>query len=253
MCVVWLSFVRDRPREHKSITEAEAKYIEAGLPPSTAATRPAKWLEIIGDRQVLLLTASYFTYGYVAYIFFTWFFKYLSSVRGLDLKSSAIYAMLPFIMMTLCSAFGGVFSDWLAAKHGKKLGRCGVASFGLILASVFVAAATQVADARIASIVLAGGAGALYLAQSAYWALSADIGGKSAGAVSGIMNMGSQTGGVVTAALTPYVAQAYGWNASFLVAAGLCFVGGLLWLLVDPSHVMRLKDQTPNAPAAATP
>jgi ACS family glucarate transporter-like MFS transporter len=246
-CVVWLVMVRDRPRQHRAITEAEIAYIEAGLPASASKSRPAKWLEIIGDRQVLLLTASYFTYGYVAYIFFTWFFKYLSGVRGLDLKSSALYGMLPFIAMTVCSALGGMLSDRLVVSHGKRVGRCGVAGFGLLLASVFVAAATQVADARLASLVLAGGAGALYLAQSAYWALSADIGGKSAGSVSGLINMGCQIGGVITASLTPVIADAFGWTASFLVAAALCFVGGLLWLLIDPSHTLRLKGETPTA------
>ena len=39
---------------------------------------------MILDRQVAALTLSYFCYGYVAYIFFTWFFKYLSDVRGLN-------------------------------------------------------------------------------------------------------------------------------------------------------------------------
>jgi len=30
----------------------------------------------------------------------------------------------------------------------------------------------------------------------------------------------------------------YGWSASFLVAAGLCLVGGLSWLAVNPLNVL---------------
>ena len=41
----------------------------------------------------------------------------------------------------------------------------------------------------IAGLIMAGGAGSLYVAQSAYWTLSANFGGKSAGAVSGFMNI----------------------------------------------------------------
>jgi ACS family glucarate transporter-like MFS transporter len=164
-------------------------------------------------------------------------------VRHLDLKSTALYGMLPFIMMVIGSSVGGVISDRLAKSHGKRVGRCGVAGFGLILSSIFVAVATQVADARLAAMVLAGGAGALYLAQSAYWSLSADIGGQSAGSVSGVMNMGSQIGGFVTSLLTAYVAQDYGWAASFLLAAGLCFIGGVLWLFIDPSHRLNVKGE----------
>jgi ACS family glucarate transporter-like MFS transporter len=82
--------------------------------------------------------------------------------------------------------------------------------------------------------VLAGGAGALYLSQSSFWSVSADIGGKSAGSVSGFMNMGGQLGGALTASLTPAIAGKFGWTASFLVASGLCAVGALAWLLVHP-------------------
>jgi MFS transporter, ACS family, glucarate transporter len=111
----------------------------------------------------------------------------------------------------------------------------------LFVASIFVFIATQVADARVAALVLAGGAGALYFAQSAYWALSADVGGSSAGLLSGIMNMGAQTGGIVTASLTPVIAQAFGWTASFGAAAAMCLVGAGLWLLVDPHHALKSR------------
>jgi ACS family glucarate transporter-like MFS transporter len=174
----------------------------------------------------------------VAYIFFTWFFIYLSRVRGLDLKSSALYSMLPFIGMATCSPLGGWVADRLTSGYGKRVGRCGVAVFGIAFAGIFLALATQVESARVASIVLAGGAGSLYLAQSAFWAVTADIAGRSAGSVSGLMNMGGQIGGAVTASLTPWIADQFGWTASFLVAASLCALGSLLWLTVNPSATL---------------
>lgn len=239
--IAWLFMVRDKPTDHSGVTKEEADYIESGLPKSAAGGNLKQWGQIILDRQVALLTLSYFCYGYVAYIFFTWFFKYLSSVRGLDLKSSAIYATLPFIAMALASSVGGLLSDRLIARFGQRVARCGVAGVSMLLAAVFVWASTQVADARLAAVVLAGGAGALYLAQSAFWSISADIGGSSAGAVSGIMNMGSQIGGVVTASLTPFVATAFGWTPSFDVAAAVCVFGGVVWLFIDPHHVLSTR------------
>jgi ACS family glucarate transporter-like MFS transporter len=92
----------------------------------------------------------------------------------------------------------------------------------------------------MACFVLAGGAGSLYLAQSSYWSVTAGIAGRSAGSVSGVMNMGGQFGGVVTASLTPLVAAHYGWTTSFLLAAGLAFCGSLAWLLVDPERQLTL-------------
>ncbi|MFL6575237.1 MAG: MFS transporter [Povalibacter sp.] len=242
--VIWIAVVRNSPAEHKNVSPAELAYIQAGLPQHSVRSRStATWRDVLLNRQVGVLTLSYFCYGYVAYIFFTWFFKYLSEVRGLNLKSSALYATLPFVAMATASALGGLVSDKLLPRAGKRIARCGVAGVSLLAASVFVWIATQVEDARLAALVLAGGAGALYFAQSAFWALSADIGGPSAGLVSGIMNMGCQLGGVCTAALTPIIADSFGWTASFVVAAAVCFVGAVAWLFVDPFYVLVPKEK----------
>jgi ACS family glucarate transporter-like MFS transporter len=94
----------------------------------------------------------------------------------------------------------------------------------------------MVDSARLASVILAGGAGALYLSQSSFWAISADIGGPFSGSVSGFMNMGAQVGGAVTASLTPFIAVHFGWTTSFLVAAALALLGSVAWLVVDPDR-----------------
>jgi MFS transporter, ACS family, glucarate transporter len=95
--------------------------------------------------------------------------------------------------------------------------------------------------------VLAGGAGALYLSQSSFWSLTADIAGGSAGSVSGFMNMGGQVGGAVTGSLTPWIAARYGWTASFLVAAALCLLGAVSWLAVDPLNTLTEAHSDPPA------
>jgi ACS family glucarate transporter-like MFS transporter len=110
------------------------------------------------------------------------------------------------------------------------------------LCAVFIALGTQAKDAQLASVVLAGGAGALYLSQSSFWSVTADIAGPSAGKVSGCMNMIGQLGGAVTASLTPYLADRFGWTTSFLTAAALCAVGSLLWLVVDPAAVLACRE-----------
>jgi ACS family glucarate transporter-like MFS transporter len=122
----------------------------------------------------------------------------------------------------------------MTKSYGKRVGRCGLACFALVLAAMILVVGSHVASAPLASIVLSGGVGALYLAQSSYWSITADIGGKSAGLASGFMNMGGQLGGALTASLTPVIAQHYGWTSSFLTAAILSGVGGIAWLLVEP-------------------
>ncbi|MGE5644240.1 MAG: MFS transporter [Acidobacteriota bacterium] len=235
---VWFLLARDAPQNHPWIAKSELAHIEAGLPTPVKELEAGKALPlsaILKNRNMLAIGLSYFAYGYIAYIFFSWFFIYLNKVRGLNLKSSALYSMLPFIAMAVCSLAGGFIADALTRRYGKRIGRSGFAAFGIALSSVFIALATQVESAEVASIVLAGGAGALYLSQSAFWAVTADIAGPSAGFASGLMNMSGQTGSVVTASLTPWIAVHFGWTASFLVAAALCAIGAAAWLLVDPN------------------
>jgi len=241
---IWLWLARDKPEEHPWISPAEAAYIRAGLPqaaPGADAGGALPWRTILGSRDVLAVTLSYFCYGYVAYIFFTWFFIYLNAVRGLNLVSSSYYAMLPFLAMATCSPLGGWISDRLMKRFGKRIGRCGIAAVSIALSAVFLALGTQAQDARLASIVLAGGAGALYLSQSSFWSVTADLAGRSAGSVSGVMNMGGQIGGAVTALLTPFLAKEFGWTVPFLAAAALSVVGSCAWLVVDPRRELARK------------
>ncbi|HUJ21441.1 MAG TPA: MFS transporter [Bryobacteraceae bacterium] len=234
---IWYLVARDAPAKHPWISKAEAAHIEAGLPQRSSAAKTGEtlpWTAILGNPHILAVTFSYFCYGYAAYIFFSWFFIYLNNVRGLNLRESSFYTMLPFLAMAVCSPLGGWISDRLTNAYNKRLGRCVLAAVAIGLCAIFIALGTQVGSARLASVALAGGAGALYLSQSSFWSVSADIGRKSAGSVSGFMNMGGQFGGTLTASLTPLIAKHFGWTASFLVAAGLCAAGALAWLWVHP-------------------
>ena len=251
---VWFIAARDTPAEHPRVSASELAAIQSGLavaptnPQSSAAEGdPARtlvsWTRTLRSKEVWAVSVSYFCYGYVAWIFFSWFYRYLAKVRGLDLKTSSFYSMLPFLAMLVCCLLGGTINDRLTKWKGPRLGRCGLAAFAMALAGVFIAFGSQVQGVRLASVVLAGGAGALYLSQSSFWSLTADIAGGSAGSVSGFMNMGGQIGGAVTGSLTPWIAARYGWTASFLVAAALCLVGALSWLVVNPVKTLT----TPRA------
>ena len=241
---VWFFSARDTPAEHPDVSASELALIRSGLTQAESKNDPkalVPWRRVIQSKEVLAVTLSYFCYGYVAWIFFSWFYRYLAKVRGLDLKASAFYTMLPFLAMLVCCLLGGTINDRLTKRLGPRAGRCGLAAFAISVAGIFIAFGSQVQSARLASVVLAGGAGALYLSQSSFWSVTADIAGVSAGSVSGFMNMGNQIGAALTASLTPWIAARFGWTTSFLVAAGLCVVGALSWLVVDPSRELRVS------------
>jgi MFS transporter, ACS family, glucarate transporter len=249
--VVWFFIARDTPEEHKGVSASELALIRSGLMQSETkhdSKSLMPWSRVLQSKEVWALTVSYFCYGYVAWIFFSWFYSYLARVRGLDLKASAVYTMLPFAAMLVGCLLGGLINDWLTTWKGPRIGRCGLALVALFIAGAFIAFGSQVQSARVASFVLAGGAGALYLSQSSFWSVTADIAGASSGSVSAFMNMGCQLGAALTASLTPWIAARFGWTTSFLVAAGLCLVAAVSWLLVDPSRPLTVGTNTSQFP-----
>ena len=247
--IVWWVIARDEPSAHPRVSPSELQLIQSGLSIAPSKSRGQSslvpWSRVLRSKIVWAITVSYFCYGYVAWIFFSWFFRYLAKVRGLNLKTSAFYSMLPFLAMLVGCLLGGVVNDRLTRSYGPRIGRCAVAAVSIILAGIFIAVGSQVAGARLASIVLAGGAGALYLSQSSFWSVTADIAGASSGAVSGFMNMGNQIGAAITATLTPWIADRFGWTTSFLVATALCIVGAASWIAVDPTQQLALQPAEP--------
>jgi ACS family glucarate transporter-like MFS transporter len=246
---VWWFAARDTPEEHSRVSAAELRQIHEGMSsrPSIAASAPngstakavatnISWRAIFHRRDLPALMAGYFSFGYIAWIYFSWFFLYMAQVRGFDPKSSAWFTTLPFLSMTVFCLVGGVLSDRTTQRYGLRIGRCGLASAALLLTAVFLVLGSQVHSPQLAGFILAGGAGALYLSQSSFWSVSVDIAGRSSGVFSSMVNMGGQIGGAVTASLTPWIAQRFGWTTSFAVAATFAAIGAVCWLTVHPER-----------------
>jgi ACS family glucarate transporter-like MFS transporter len=236
--VVWYVIARDTPEEHPRVSIEERREIRAGLVAVPAGKAGVPWSAILRSRTVVLLTFACFCFGYIAWIFLGWFYLYMAQARGVDLKTSALYTMIPFIAMTVFCLGGGVLGDWIAARHGLRAGRCGPGFFSLLVTAGLLVVGSRVQGATMAAVTLAAGAGALYISQSSYWSVTADIAGGHAGVVSSVMNMGAQIGGAATATLTPWIALRFGWASSFLVAALLGVAGAIAWIGVDPETGM---------------
>ncbi|MGO8717902.1 MAG: MFS transporter [Acidobacteriaceae bacterium] len=241
--IVWWVIARDTPEEHPAVQAAELQEIREGLNYHAAAGGSGKpkisWGAIFHRRDLLVLMAGYFSFGYIAWIYFSWFFLYMAQVRGFDLRASAYYAMLPFLSMTVCCLVGGVLSDRLTERYGLRVGRCGLAAASLVATALFLVVGAQAESPQLAGLILAGGAGALYISQSSFWSVSVDIAGDSSGIFSSIMNMGGQIGGAVTASLTPWIAQRYGWTTSFAIAAALALFSAACWMTVHPERPLE--------------
>jgi ACS family glucarate transporter-like MFS transporter len=233
----WYAVARDNPENHPWVSGGELRNIRIGISepaPGNKTKSAIPWMAILRSRTTLLLTFACFCFGYIAWIFLGWFYLYMTQARGLDLKTSAHYTMIPFFAMTVFCIAGGVLGDWIVKHYGLRAGRCGPGFFSILLTAPLLIVGSRVENPHIAVIVLAAGAGLLYISQNSYWSVTADIAGANAGVVSAVMNSGAQIGGAVTASLTPWIAERFGWTSAFLAAALLGVAGAVAWLGIDP-------------------
>jgi dipeptide/tripeptide permease len=68
--------------------------------------------------------------------------------------------------------------------------------------------------------------------EGSFWASMTQLSGEHSGVAGGVMNFGSNLGGMVSPALTPWLAERIGWESALTLTAGLAVVAGLLWLKV---------------------
>ncbi|HYK91618.1 MAG TPA: MFS transporter [Acidobacteriota bacterium] len=190
--------------------------------------------------RFVLLTASYSLQGYVGYIFVFWFYLYLVQVRHFDLMRSALLSSMPWILSILSIPSGGWISDWLAAgRAGLAWGRRLVPLFGLGLAGVFLALGAHTGNAYMAAVSLALSTALVLCVEGPFWATMMEIAGSRSGTAGGIMNMGSNVGGLISPVLTPVLAASIGWENALLLAAGISIVGAVMWFWITPDPPNR--------------
>ena len=80
--IVWWLISRDRPEEHPGVDQAELREIRDGMEFHAGAERKGiDWHAIFHRRDLPVLMAGYFSFGYIAWIYFSWFFLYMAQVR----------------------------------------------------------------------------------------------------------------------------------------------------------------------------
>ena len=246
--LVWWTIARDRPEDHPSVNAAERREIEEGLTSYAQKTagaahvdeRKISWRAMFSRIDLPALMVSYFAFGYTAWVFFSWFYLYMAQARGLNLKTSAYFTMMPFLCMTVFCLAGGATSDRLTKSVSLRAGRCYLAAVAMLLTTVFLVLGSRVQGAFTAAVLLALGAGCLYFSQSSFWSVSSDLAGKNSGVFSSMVNMSCQIGAALTASLTPWLALHFTWQMPFTVAGVFVFVGALSWLVVHPERPLEV-------------
>ena len=208
---------------------------------SPRAPRPAGPTPVSASLVFLLLAAFSYTFMWQFYI--TWFPTYLVEKRGFGLVEAGKLAGLPLLFGLAANWIGGFASDGLTRRFGLRVGRSGFACAALMVSALLLYTGVSSGNRTAAAILIALAAGAGDLMLGAAWASAVDIGGKDAGAVSGLMNSSSNFGGFVSPIAFGWMLQTWKeWNPVLLVAALANVAAACFWLGVrvpDPRGPAR--------------
>ena len=185
----------------------------------------------------ILLTLSYTLQGYVGYIFVSWFYIYLVQERHFSLLNGAWMSSLPWVLSIISIPLGGLISDRLAAgKLGSVWGSRIVPVTGMAMSGILISVGAHTGNAIVAAVTLAFATAFVLCVEGPFWAMMINISGKNSGKAGGIMNMGSNLGGLISPMLTPLIASYIGWENALHVAAVLSLIAAGLWLGIKPQN-----------------
>ena len=232
----WYRWFRDEPRDHRDVSPAERDMIEAerGLPPAHAH---GNWGRVFRTPSLLPLCMQYFANTYGFFFLIPWLPTYLVKGRGMASGELALFSGLPLLLSVFADISGGVATDALSRRFGVRIGRCGVGAGAYLAGAIVMFAGAQVADGRLAGILIAV-AGALSMFTLApSWATAIDLGGANAAVLSATMNTAGQVGGMLSPLVLAYLVETYGdWSLPLKVLSGLYLMAAIQWLLIHPTR-----------------
>jgi MFS transporter, ACS family, glucarate transporter len=239
----WYLWFRDDPETHPRISQGEKDLILGTRQQAAIGDAPASRLiatTLIRSRNVWLLMGQYFCSNFTFFFCLSWLFPYLKAKYSLGMVETGFYAAAP----PLAGAFGnwvaGGLVDWIYRRGRWTWSRRTPAIVGFLLASAGLVASLYMDTAwgAVACLSVAVFGADMTIAPS--WSVCIDIGRRSAGTVSGTMNMAGNLGSFVTSLAFPYLLAWTGThNTFFLVGAVLNGLGAVGWLFTYPDRSLE--------------
>ena len=236
--VLYYRWFRDNPREHPDVNEAELALME-GSEQNLDSHASIPWALFLKSRTVWLLWLYYFCISYVWYFYVTWLPTYMTEALKMDAQSSttAILGGLPLFLGGIGCFAGG----WLAGVIARKGGGLGKARriigvTGLLLAGALLVLSTLLKNPVLAMIAMGVSGFCNDLSMPGAWSACMDVGGKSAGSLSGSMNMMGNLGGFLGPIVAPWLLKHFhnNWDIPLWVAAATYLISAGCWVLIDP-------------------
>lgn len=233
-CAIWWAWYKDDPAANPRITPPE---LAALAPPAPSAVHSLDWRPLYRSTQIWIIILMYGFYAWGSWFYFSWLHTYLVKGRGFSESQMALASSLPFLLGCLANIAGGYLSDFAVRHLGLRRGRTILGSTCLASSACFLIATGLTTSKAAALVLLAFGFGVADLMLPSAWALCLDIGGRHAGAVTGVMNTAGQFGGFLCTVVFGYlVAYFHSYNAPLFVIAMMLFISAALFSQIDATR-----------------
>jgi ACS family glucarate transporter-like MFS transporter len=234
LVVLWYAFARDRPELHPAVSPAELADLKANPPYDPGAPLTlVRILRVVGDPQILRITASYFIMNYVFYLVTFWSFLYLVQERKLSVLESGWLAALPFIVAGAAAATGGRLADRFRARYGDRVGLRLLPLTGLPCAALFLFLTVWLDNPYWGVVALCLGFACVEITEGSFWGATMRLAPQDTMAATAVLNTGGNLGGVVATPIIAVLSAGQSWGIVFATGAATAVAAATLWLTID--------------------
>jgi ACS family glucarate transporter-like MFS transporter len=231
-------YVKDDPAEHPHVNAAELEFIKTDRPPADADPEKGAWKLALKDRNVLLITLSYFCMNYVFYLFFNWFFFYLVDVKGFSASDAGFLTAALWVLGAVGATAGGLVCDQMVRHFGLRHGPRRMVATSLVLSAVFLAVGAVADDPTFAIVMLCICFGFNQLTEAPFWVATMAVSGRHAPVATGVLNTGGNLPGFLGGMLVPATAGWFGWPVAIITGSLFALIGAGLWLFIRADEPM---------------
>ena len=207
-------YIRNAPREHPSVNEAEARYIEqshALEDAYTPASRGGSWMSYFRYRSVWCMCLGWMFFNTTFYGLLTWMPTYLFKVHNFDIKTLGGASFIIFFSGFVGELVGGWIGDFWRSRGGApNLVFRTLFGIAAILATMSIFFVAYVTD-PVAVVVLLSATLFFLRWCGMYWAIPSALAGREkSGFLGGCMNLGGNIAGILTPLIVGFIVQATG-------------------------------------------
>ncbi|WP_397570057.1 MFS transporter [Schlesneria sp. T3-172] len=249
--LAWLALSSDSVIDHPWTNSAERGMVQlADQPAPQTRSTWREFLDLFRNRNLVLLTLSYAALSYFMYLFFYWLGAYFEKTLNLPVEDCRNATMTVHLAMAVGMVIGGIGTDFLGRKVGRRWGCRGIAMLGMSLSALLAWKGLSIADPTQVVWYFAFALGSLGLVEGIFWTAAPQLEPRNGGLAGAFLNTIGNAGGLTAPYLTPVIASNFSWNAAIAVACCSCGIGAILWLWIDiDPNAERISVHAPDVTA----